>query len=256
MKKVKITQKDINLFNIERKGAGDFVIIEGMHAFKHAARFGASFDSVYICDKEKTLETASGFLEVKEFNLLKSVSREISREEFEKLAPNALRTGIVARAKKPEYKKIENKNGFVVTLEDPRDLNNVGAVIRACAARGVDALVLLASESSPWHANALRGSAGLHFAQPIISLKSFEDLEKTFIDREIIAVSDEGGNVYDTKINPSSVLIFGSERSGVKKQTKEKSHKIVGIPMQKGVSSLNLATAVSAFLFANKPINL
>ncbi len=256
MKKSNITQNDINLFNIERKGTKDFVIIEGMHAFKHALRFGAEFESIYICNRKKTFEITSRFLGLEEFNLLKNDSREISIEEFEKLAPNALRTGIVARAKKPKYKNIENKNRFVVVLEDPRDLNNVGAVIRACAGRGVDALALLASEGSPWHANALRGSAGLHFAQPIVSLESFEDLEKTFGDREVIAVSDEGGNVYDTNINPDSILIFGSERNGIKKDTKEKSHKIVGIPMQKGVSSLNLATAVSAFLFANKPINL
>jgi len=47
----------------------------------------------------------------------------------------------------------------------------------------------------------------------------------------------------------SAILVFGTERDGVSKSLKEKSNKIISIQMQKGVSSLNLATSVSAVLY-------
>ena len=249
-----IKQVDVNLFQIERKGNDDFVIIEGLHAFKHATRFNAKFERIYVCDETITLQRAKKFLKSEEYDYLTKNLTVTSRDDFEKIAPNAIRTGIVGRAKKPTSLPIDN-NGFVIVLEDPRDLNNVGAVVRAAAARGVNSVITIGN-TSPWHTNALRGSAGLHFAQPVISVGSIEDLRNIFPDRDMISVSDEGGNVYDTEINPSSILIFGSERDGIKQSTKNLSDKIVGLPMQEGVSSMNLATAVSAFLFANKPINL
>jgi len=250
--KNEIKQNDVNLFQTERKGNSDFVIIEGLHAFKHATRFHAEFDRIYICNKEITLQRAKKFLKPLEYEFLCKKSKIISEEDFGKIAPNALRTGIVGRAKKPTQKYTSaDKNRFVVALENPKDLNNIGAVIRACAAKGTVAVVII-GESNPWHANTLRGSAGLHFAQTIISLSDSKELRNTFPNREIIAVSDEGDNVYDSEINPNSILIFGTERDGIKKTTKELADKIIGLPMQEGVSSMNLATAVSAFLYAKK----
>ncbi len=248
--KNEIKQEDINLFQKERKGNDDFVIIEGLHAFKHAVRFGAKFEKIYIYNETKILQIAKKFLKFKEYNYLQKNYICISKSDFERIAPNAIRTGIVGRAKKLINLYPDN-NGFVIVLEDPRDLNNVGAVVRASAAKGVNSIVTI-GDTSPWHTNAIRGSAGLHFAQPVLSMNSIKELLDTFPNRNVIAVSDEGETVYDIKINSQSILIFGSERNGVKQSTKKISDKIIGLPMQEGVSSMNLATSVSAFLYSSK----
>lgn len=247
-----IKQVDVNLFQIERKGNDDFIIIEGIHAFKHAIRFGAKFERIYVCNKVETLQRAEKFLTIKEHNYLVKNLINISENDFKIIAPNAIRTGIVGRARKV-INLNSNKDGFVVVLEDPRDLNNVGAVVRASAARGVNAVVTIGN-TSPWHTNALRGSAGLHFAQPVLSMNDISELLNVFPNREIISVSDEGSNVYNTKINSKSILIFGSERDGIKKSTKLISDKIICLPMRDGISSMNLATSVSAFLYSSNCI--
>ena len=54
----------------------------------------------------------------------------------------------------------------VIALEEPRHLGNLGACVRVAAAAGA-AGVITTGTSDPWHADALRGSAGLHFALPV-----------------------------------------------------------------------------------------
>jgi len=250
----KLSQNIINAFNVQRKGSEDLVILEGLHAVKHAIRFGAKFEDIYLFDEYKTLDIAKKFLVEREFLFLKNKHILITEKCFSKIAPNALRTGIVARAYRKEFdlKIVKNDNRFLVVLEDPRDLGNVGAVVRAGAARGVAGIVVISSKLNPWHVNAIRGSAGLHFVQPVFSYDSLNGLLKDFSDREFIVASDEGFSIYDVSLDEKSILLFGSERSGVKETTKLRADKIVSLPMQEGVSSMNLATSVSAFLYAKR----
>ena len=51
-------------------------------------------------------------------------------------------------------------------LEAPRHLGNLGACVRVAAAAAPASPVLTTGEQDPWHPDALRGSAGLHFALP------------------------------------------------------------------------------------------
>src|ERR671916_75279 len=51
-------------------------------------------------------------------------------------------------------------------LEAPRHLGNLGAAIRVAAAADA-AAVLTTGHNDPWHPDAIRGAAGLHFALPV-----------------------------------------------------------------------------------------
>ncbi len=61
-------------------------------------------------------------------------------------------------------------------LEDPRDLGNMGACVRVAAAADA-AGVLSTGSHDPWHPDALRGAAGLHFALPVARLAEHAALE-------------------------------------------------------------------------------
>ena len=61
----------------------------------------------------------------------------------------------------------------IVLLEDPRDLGNMGACVRVAAAADI-AGVLSTGSHDPWHPDALRGAAGLHFALPVARLDGLE----------------------------------------------------------------------------------
>ncbi len=53
-------------------------------------------------------------------------------------------------------------------------------------------------------------------------------------------------------LDPRAVLAFGTERDGLSPELAARAEALLRIPMREGVSSLNLATAVAAVLFAGR----
>jgi TrmH family RNA methyltransferase len=93
----------------------------------------------------------------------------------------------------------------------------------------------------PWAPEALRGSAGLHFALPVVRVEEP-------VGRPLVALDPEGEPL--GAIPDDAVLAFGTERAGLSDSLLARADARVALPMRDGVSSLNLATAVSAVLYA------
>ena len=135
--------------------------------------------------------------------------------------------------------------GRVVVLERPRRPNNVGAAVRVAAAAGAGGLLVL-DGVDPWSPEAVRTGAGLQFA---IEVGSAPDLGST--DRPIVVFAAGGDE--DPMLPDDAILCFGSERSGISEGLTARADAVRTIPMQPGVSSLNLATAVAAALYRSGP---
>jgi TrmH family RNA methyltransferase len=71
-------------------------------------------------------------------------------------------------------------------------------------------------------------------------------------DRPLVAIDPDGDDLRPAELPPRSILAFGTERYGLSAALLERADIRLGIPMRKGVSSLNLATAVAAVLFAQR----
>ncbi len=132
----------------------------------------------------------------------------------------------------------------VIALEEPRHLGNLGAVVRVAAAAGA-AGVISTGTADPWHADALRGSAGLHFALPVARSRMIRPG-----DRPLVALDPEGETLRRGNVPERALLAFGTERDGLSDDLLARADLRLALPMMPGVSSLNLATAVSATLFA------
>ena len=225
-------------------------VLEGFHPLKHALRFGANVLDVVSRDVEE-LERLAERLAPDLSDRLRSLARPVEPALFDQLAPLAPSTGVMSLAERPLVDPAavlgERRPSPVVLLEDPRDLGNMGACVRVAAAADI-AAVLTTGSHDPWHPDALRGAAGLHYAVPVARLEGFELLASA--DRPLLAV-DPGGDPLDpSDLPPRAVLAFGSERDGISAELAARAEAHVSIPMRPGVSSLNLATSVSAVLFA------
>ena len=109
--------------------------------------------------------------------------------------------------------------------------------------------VLSTGSHDPWHPDALRGAAGLHFALPVARLAAAWT-SSTRCDRPLLAIDPDGEPLDPSALDPRAVLAFGSERYGLSEELGARATARVSIPMRAGVSSLNLATSVAAVLFA------
>ena len=216
-----------------RHGAPLYVLmveLQGLHPLKHALRFGAHVERAVARDPAR----------------LAALARELAPDVAGAIAA-LVRPGdsgefdVVAWAPRPETRELGD--GFVVLLDQPRHLGNVGAAIRVAAAADAGG-VLVRGDADPWHPAAVRGAAGLQFALPV------GRATEPPAGRPLVGFDPEGGPVRD--VPDGAVLAFGSERRGLSDEIRARADALVALPMRPGVSSLNLATAVSAALYMRK----
>lgn len=217
----------------------ELVVLEGFHALKHAIRFGGEILGAWTADSEE-LEGLRARL-APDIRLSVDV---VERAALARVVPRAQVVAVARRPRQPDPDSVLAGPGHVVALEDPRHLGNLGAVVRVAAAAGA-AGVMTTGRQDPWHPDALRGSAGLHFALPVHHLRAVRTG-----DRELVALHPDGAPLAPAGFPDQTVLAFGSERAGLSDELLARATRRVALPMAPGVSSLNLATAVAATLYA------
>ena len=229
----------------------DLAVLEGFHAVKHALRFGARIELLVTPDRSALLALAEQ-LAPDLPPRLQDEAREVDAELFAQLVPLPPKTGVVAIARRPPVEVdalLAGPAGPLVLLEDPRDLGNMGACVRVAAAADAGA-VLTTGSHDPWHADALRGAAGLHFALPVARLDDLHALAGS--DRPVVGLDPDGEELDLATLDERAILAFGTERDGLSPELVARADALLRIPMREGVSSLNLATAVAAVLFARR----
>ncbi len=224
-------------------------MLEGFHALKHALRFGAEVEDVVAADTAELEELAAELAPDLRDSLVGRAT-PVAAEVLAELVPQAPRTGVVAIARRPEV-DVNAVLGAqlaapIVLLEDPRTMGNLGACVRVAAAADA-AAVLTTGGNDPWHPDALRAAAGLHYALPVAAV---EELDPG--DRQLIAIDPGGEDLRPAELPAGAILAFGTERHGLSEGLLGRADARLGIPMRAGVSSLNLATAVAAVLFAQR----
>lgn len=225
-------------------------VLEGFHPLKHALRFGATPLEVVTSDSAQ-LARLTELLAPDLSERMHTLARQVDPEVFAQLAPLTPATGVVALAERPSVDAASVLAGAraapIVLLEDPRDLGNMGACVRVAAAADAAGVITTGSHD-PWHPDALRGAAGLHFALPVCRLERLQML--TALERPLLALDPDGEPLTPSEFDPRAVLAFGTERYGLSDELLALADKRISIPMRTGVSSLNLATSVAAVLFA------
>ncbi len=235
-------------FRTARRDRG-LAVLEGFHALKHALRFEAEIVEAVATDPGELERLAAELAPDLEGSLAGRVE-PVGPEELERMVPHAPRTGAVAIARRPPVDVAavlaDGRPAPVVLLEDPRTMGNMGACVRVAAAADA-AAVLTTGSNDPWHPEALRGAAGLHFALPVAAVEALPEGE-----RPLVAIDPAGEDADLRDLSPRAILAFGTERYGLSDELLDRADARLSIPMREGVSSLNLATAVAAVLFARR----
>jgi TrmH family RNA methyltransferase len=224
-------------------------VLDGFHALKHALRFGADVREAVASDPAG-LEDLAGGLAPDLAGSLRERVVEVGEGTIAQLVPQAPRTGVVAIAARPPLDLGavlgDPRPAPLVLLEDPRTMGNMGASVRVAAAADA-AGVLTTGTNDPWHPDALRGAAGLHYALPVAAINGLPAS-----DRPLVAIDPGGEDLGPGAVPPRAILAFGTERYGLSAGLLERADRRLGIPMREGVSSLNLATSVAAVLFSQR----
>ena len=228
--------------------APDAVLLDGFHALKHALRFGADVRVALCADKAATLRLAADLapdLTGPLTDRLTEVPHGVLRDLMARVHPTAV-AALAARPSRAENLaalSLRPRQAPVVVLDSPRNLGNVGAVVRLAAGFGVTGVVTT-GDIDPWHPNAVRSGAGLHFATAVERRDA-----ATLPDGPLYVLDPEGRDIRSTDLPDDALVVFGSERHGVSAELRDRADALVALPMRAQVSSYNLATSVGMALF-------
>ncbi|MFB6560033.1 TrmH family RNA methyltransferase [Streptomyces sp. NPDC056400] len=229
----------------EAEQAGGLVLLDGFHALKHALRFGADVRMVIAEDPGAVRALARELAPDVEAAVVRLVRRAALKEVLPRVHP----TGVAALALRPD--RAAGLAGLgrmprpapVVVLDNPRNLGNVGAVVRLAAGFGATGVVTR-GDLDPWHPNVVRAGAGLHYATTVERL-ALEELPPG----PLYALDPEGADIRALTLPDDALLAFGSERHGISPELRARADHLVSLPMRPQVSSYNLATSVAMTLF-------
>lgn len=230
-----------------QEGAGQegLVLLDGFHALKHALRFGAEVRMVVAEDPGAVRALAAELAP----DVEAEVARLVRAAPLKGLLARVHPTGVAALAVRPDRAAGLAALGRlprpapVVVLDNPRNLGNVGAVVRLAAGFGATGVVTR-GDLDPWHPNVVRAGAGLHYATTVDRVEL-----DTLPAGPLYALDPEGEDIRSLTLPDDALLAFGSERHGISPELRARADHLVSLPMRPQVSSYNLATSVAMTLF-------
>ena len=147
-----------------------------------------------------------------------------------------------------EIKKL--KEFKLIALDGIHNPQNLGMIIRSCAAGNVDGIIMPKKNSAKISPLVIKASAGTLFKLPIYFCNSLDEILEDLDDTKIYALSSHAKeSIYDLNPHAKSIFVLGNESEGVSDEVEKLCNEKIKIPMNRGVESLNVAVTASLIAF-------
>ena len=137
---------------------------------------------------------------------------------------------------------------FVLIPDSIRDPGNLGTLLRAGAAAGVQAVFLPPETTDTFAPKVVRVGMGAHFRLPIHSL-TWEEIRTATTALKVYLADMEGNPCWQTDFRLPLALIVGGEAEGATVEARKLADISVSIPMPGKAESLNAGVAGAILMF-------
>lgn len=178
-----------------------------------------------------------------------------SRDLLASLTGYELTRGVLCAMRRPQPREVADicrDTRRIVVLDNVVNSTNTGALFRAAAALGVDALLLTPTCCDPLNRRSVRVSMGTVFQIPWAYLpadpqRGLSQLKTLGFKTAAMALSPDAVRLDDPALaaEPRLAIVMGTEGDGLPEATLQQCDYIVTIPMARGVDSLNVAAAAA-----------
>jgi tRNA G18 (ribose-2'-O)-methylase SpoU len=232
--------------------AGGLYIAESTKVISRALAAGHRPRSVLL--QQKWLDELAPLLE--EFDIPVFVA---TPELLENITGFVMHRGALAAMHRPELPAVAEllrDARRIVVLEDIVDHTNVGAIFRAVAGLGADAVLVTPRCADPFYRRSVRVSMGTVLQVPWTRIADWPDGASQLHDAGFtiaaLALHDDAVTLDALAADPPErlALLLGTEGDGLSRGALEGSDLVVTIPMSRGVDSLNVAAASAVALWA------
>ncbi len=182
------------------------------------------------------------------------------RRRMDRMVPGGRHQGVIVQCGRKETLSLDAllekdvpqaEDPFFLILDRVADPGNLGAVIRTAAAAGVHGLILPNRETAPLNDVVSKRSAGALDRLPIARVGNLVKALETLKARGIWIVgasADAPQRYTDVDLRGPVALLIGGER-GIRRLVREACDRMVSIPMQGTLESLNLSVAAGLLLY-------
>jgi 23S rRNA (guanosine2251-2'-O)-methyltransferase len=230
--------------------------IYGIHSVMECLKSGArSVEKIYI------QKTASGRSISEIVNLCRQKGIPVRFEPgafFDRQTQGASHQGVLAVCSAQKYKEIEDIFASLsacptlVILDSIEDPRNLGAIIRTCAASGVEGVILPKDHSTGLTSTVAKTAAGALDHIPIVRVNNLVTAMKELKEKGIWIVGVETGQkkLYDEQdYRMPLALVFGNEGKGIRRLVRETCDFLVSIPTPGKIHSLNVSVSSGVVLY-------
>jgi tRNA G18 (ribose-2'-O)-methylase SpoU len=142
---------------------------------------------------------------------------------------------------------------LMVAVDACSNAENLGALVRNCAAFNAQAMIVGETCSSPFLRRAVRVSMGAIFQLPVVEADSLPKALRELSARDIRCIAAhphaDGRTLSQANLTGDCCLVFGSEGYGLSPAVLAACDEAAAIPMPPTVDSLNVGSAAAVFLY-------
>jgi len=142
---------------------------------------------------------------------------------------------------------------LLAAVEGLASAENLGAVVRSCAAFGAHGLIVGETCGSPFQRRAVAGSMGTIFEQPVLPVENLVATLNALRARGVRCLAAhpraDAKKLATVDLRGDCCLVFGAEGPGLTASALAACDDMVEIPMPSHMNSLNVAVASGVFLY-------
>ena len=243
-----INDPQIKEFISLRKSAHDdkYVVVESPIVLKKLFRTNIKIHKVFITPEH--------------LDFLKENCKDIdfpiytaSNELMKDIVGHKIHQGMLALIDKPKYITFDEIQGNVVVLNGLTSPENVGSIVRSCAAFNITTLIIDENTCSPFIRRCIRVSTGNLFNIKVYKTSTLKDdlIKLQSLDYKVLTTANHetAVSLHEFTFPAKSAVVIGSEGFGAQQDIIDLSDNILRIDISEEVTSLNAAIAASIVFF-------
>lgn len=179
----------------------------------------------------------------------------VSEEVFAKISDTVTPQGVLAVVSCFDYSMkelLKKDKPFLMMVEDIQDPGNLGTIFRTAEAAGVDGIIMTRDTVDVYNPKVVRSTMGSIFRVPFICVDSMPAMMQILKTKSIpvyAAALQESYPYTEIDYSGSCAILVGNEGNGLKEETIACADKVVRIPMEGKVESLNASISAAILLF-------
>lgn len=233
----------------ERREA-DIFLTEGFKMFREAP--SEQIGEVYLsADALKKANTDSAIKEKLQLTGYETVSDEVFRRMSDTKTPQ----GILCVMKRPSYsieQMVGHSEPLLILLEGLQDPGNLGTILRTGEGAGATGVIIDRETVDIFSPKTIRATMGSIFRIPFTCVESLGGVMKILREKNvcIYAAHLSGETYYDRCcFNAGTAFLIGNEGNGLSHGLTAQADRLIKIPMEGQVESLNASVAAALLMY-------